>query len=349
MDVNDDYVTMLTPDGEFVKAKHTKKSYEIGEEIACFPIDVRVRNASKPQFFQVRKWRYALVSSLVAILFLSLFIPFSTRNEVYAYMSIDINPSFEVGLDENLQVISLEALNDEAKKLLESIPDWKNSTLDSITEEIIEHSKNSGYLKDGKQVLITTVVTDSHDTKIDRELEQGIEEIKKEYKKEQIAVTSITSTVETRKAAQEKGISTGKLLIEKDKVPKPVQEKKVQPVRQEKKNQQKKAYEQKEINKFKNNQKQQAEEVKEELKEKKEQIKEKVKNNIENSNMPAHLKEKKLEKIEEKWEKKKQKQEENWEKKSRKKEEKKRDKEDRWDKKENNNRGKDRKHDDDDD
>lgn len=250
-------------------------------------------------------------------------------------MSIDINPSFEVGLDENLQVISLEALNDEAKILLEAIPDWKNSTLDSITEEIIEHSKDSGYLKDGKQVLITTVVTDSHDTEVDRELEQGIKEIKEEYKKEQIAVTSITSTVETRKAAQEKGISTGKLLIEEDKIPKPVQEK---PVEQEKKNQQEKAVEQKEINEFRNNQKQKAEEVQEELKEKKEQIKEKVKNNIENSNMPAHLKEKKIEKIEEKWEKKQQKQEE-----------KERKNEEREQRKENNNRGKDRNHDDDDD
>lgn len=335
MDVNDDYVTMLTPDGEFVKAKHTKTSYEIGEEITCYPIDGRARNASKPRFFQVRKWRYALASSLVAILFLSLFIPFSSRDEVYAYMSIDINPSFEVGLDENLQVISLEALNDEAKKLLESIPDWKNSTLDSITEKIIENSKDSGYLKDGKQVLITTVVTDSHNTDVDRELEQGIEEIKEEYKKEKIAVTSITSTVETRKAAQEKGISTGKLLIEEDKVPKPVQEK---PLEQVKENQQEKAVEQKEINEFRNNQKQKAEEVQEELKEKKEQIKEKVKNNIENSNMPAHLKEKKIEKIEEKWEKKQQKQEEKELK-----------NEEREQRKENNNRGKDRNHDDDDD
>lgn len=337
MDVNDDYVTMLTPDGEFVKAKHTKTSYEIGEEITCFPIDGRVRSASKPRFFQVKKWRYALASSLVAILFLSLFIPFSSRDEVYAYMSIDINPSFEVGLDENLRVISLEALNDEAKKLLESIPDWKNSTLDSITEKIIENSKNSGYLKDGKQVLITTVVTDSHNTDVDRELEQGIEEIKEEYKKEKIAVTSITSTVETRKAAKDKGISTGKLLIEEDKVPNPIQEK-AQPVEQEKKNQQEKAVEQKEINEFRNNQKQKAEEVQEELKEKKEQIKEKVKNNIENSNMPAHLKEKKIEKIEEKWEKRQQKQEE-----------KERKNEEREQRKENNNRGQDRKHDDDDD
>ncbi|MFS0824078.1 anti-sigma factor domain-containing protein [Bacillus sp. 1P02SD] len=312
MDVNDEYITMLTPDGEFVKAKHMKESYEIGEEMTFFPINERVSHTSKRRFFQVKKWRYALASSLVAILLLSLFIPFSSSDEVYAYMSIDINPSFEVGLDENLHVVSLEALNNEAKELLESIPDWKNSTLDSITEKIIQHSKDNGYLKDGKQVLITTVVADTHDQKIDQELQQGIKEIKEEYEKEQIAVTSLTSTVETRNAAKEKGISTGKLLIKENKVPKPVEKMKTEPAEQEQntKKQQEDAQQQKELNEFKNSQKQRAEEVQEKLKEKKEQIRDKVKNNIENSNMPDHIKEKKFEKMDEKWEEKKRKQEE---------------------------------------
>ncbi|MEH7388453.1 anti-sigma factor domain-containing protein [Bacillus sp. JJ1521] len=312
MDVNDEYITMLTPEGEFVKAKHTKEGYEIGEEMTFFPINERVSNPSKQRFFQVKKWRYALASSLVAILLLSLFIPFSSRNEVYAYMSIDINPSFEVGLDENLRVVSLEALNDEAKKLKETIPDWKNSTLDSITEKIIQHSKDSGYLEDGKQVLITTVVADTHNNKVDQELQQGIEDIKKEYGKEQIAVTSVTSTVETRKAAKEKGISTGKLLIKENKVPKPVEDKNLEPAGQDKNksNQQDNSDKQKDMNEFKNTHKQRSEEVQEELKEKKEQIRDKVKNNIENSNMPDHIKEKKFEKMDENWEKKQRKQEE---------------------------------------
>ncbi|MEH7380636.1 anti-sigma factor domain-containing protein [Bacillus sp. JJ1533] len=329
MDVNDEYITMLTPDGEFVKAKHMKESYEIGEEMTFFPVNERViSHTSRQRFFQVKKWRYALASSLVAILLLSLFIPFSSRNEVYAYMSIDINPSFEVGLDDNLRVVSLEALNDEAKKLLESIPDWKNSSLDSITESIIQHSKNKGYLEDGKQVLITTVVAESHDKEIDQELQQGIKDIKEEYEKEQIAVTAITSTVETRNAAKEKGLSTGKLLIKENKVPIPVEEKKTEPAEQDTNNKQETADRQKELNEFKNTQKQRAEEVQEELKEKKEQIRDKVKNNVENSNMPEHIKEKKFDKMDENWEKKQRKQEE----KERKQEEKRQDKN-------NNNRG----------
>ncbi|WP_453990367.1 anti-sigma-I factor RsgI family protein [Bacillus nitroreducens] len=320
MDVNDDYITMLTPDGEFVKAKHTKPSYEIGEEISFFPIYERVGNTSKQRFFKMKKWRYALASSLVAIFLLSLFIPFSTRNEVYAYMSIDINPSFEVGLDEELRVISIEALNDEAEKLMESIPDWKKSSLDSITEKIIQHSKDNGFLEEGKEVLITTVVADTHDTNVDRQLQQGIEEIKKEYEKEEISVTSVRSTAETRNAAKEKGISTGKLLIKENKLPTRVQKKKAQPAEQNKNvnRQQENAVDQKKIEKFKENGKQKANEVRQELKGKKEQIKEKVKQNVENSNMPERVKEKRLENIDEKWEKNEQKKQEKWEEKQRK-------------------------------
>ncbi|MEH7238270.1 anti-sigma factor domain-containing protein [Bacillus sp. JJ1562] len=330
MDVNDEYITMLTPNGEFVKAKHTKESYEIGEEMTFFPINERVSNTSKQSFFQVKKWRYALASSLVAILLLSLFIPFSSRNEVYAYMSIDINPSFEVGFDEKLRVVSLEALNDEAKKLLESIPDWKDRTLDSITETIIQQSKDNGYLEDGKQILITTVVADTHNKDVDHELQQGIKVITEEYEKEQIAVTSVTSTLETRNAAKEKGISTGKLLIKENKVPKKVEEKKPEPAGQDKNinNQQDTSNNQKDMNEFKNTHKQKAEEVQEELKEKKEQIRDKVKENVENSNMPEHIKEKKFEKMDQKWEEKQRKQEE-----------KERKQEDKKQNKENNNRG----------
>ncbi|MFS0861780.1 anti-sigma factor domain-containing protein [Fredinandcohnia sp. 179-A 10B2 NHS] len=302
MDVNDEYITMLTPEGEFIKARHSKSSYEIGEETTFFPINERISvPTAKPKFFQMKKVRYAVASSLVAILLLSLFIPLSSQNEVYAYMSIDINPSFEVGFDDELKVISVEPLNDEARKLLESIPDWKNATLEDITDTIIEKSKESGYLKNGKEVVITTVVSDSHKVQVDKELEKDIEELTVELEKEDIAVTAIASTVETRNAAKEKGVSTGKLLIQENKLPKPKKEKAasdeiekpaekqktVEPAKEPSQNAKKNVQEH--INQ---NVKENANEVREDLKQKKEEVKEKVQENIKNSNMPDHVREK---------------------------------------------------------
>ena len=53
------------------------------------------------------------------MVFMITFIPFINNDKVYAYMSIDINPSFEIGIDDQLKVISLDPLNEEAEKLLE--------------------------------------------------------------------------------------------------------------------------------------------------------------------------------------------------------------------------------------
>ncbi|MFT4412383.1 anti-sigma factor domain-containing protein [Fredinandcohnia humi] len=304
MDVNDEYVTMLTPDGEFIKARHTKTSYEIGEETTFFPIQERVSSTSKPKFFQVKKLRYAVASSLVAILFLSLIIPMSFRNEVYAYMSIDINPSFEVGLDDELRVVSVDALNEEAEKLLDSMPDWKHTSLDSITETIIEKSKDNGYLEEGKEVVITTVVKDSHKAEVDQEIEQDMKEIKAELAKEQISVTAITSTIETRKAAKEKGVSTGKLLIQENKIPEKQAENKEQVAPADKKTEQNSKGNQNDaVENAKENTKENAKKAREELKQTQEEVKEKVKENIKHSNMPEHVKEKvnnKFEEIEQK-------------------------------------------------
>ncbi|MCH1627553.1 anti-sigma factor domain-containing protein [Fredinandcohnia quinoae] len=221
MDINDEYITMLTPEGEFIKTKHSNSAYEIGEEIHFAPMEIQEDRTVKRGLFHQRKTRIAFVSSLVAIILISLILPNAfMKNEVYAYMSIDINPSFEVGLDENLRVVSIEALNTEAKNLLATIPDWKDTTLDQITESIINKSRVKGYLEDGKQVLITTVVNKTHKAKIDKELQQNIKEIKQEYKKEQIAVTSVKTTKETRAEAKQKGVSTGKLLLKENKIPK---------------------------------------------------------------------------------------------------------------------------------
>ena len=38
VEYNDDYVTLLTPDGQFIKAKNKEGNYEVGAEISFFPL-----------------------------------------------------------------------------------------------------------------------------------------------------------------------------------------------------------------------------------------------------------------------------------------------------------------------
>ncbi|UOK59269.1 anti-sigma factor domain-containing protein [Bacillus sp. OVS6] len=47
VDRNDDYVTLLTPDGQFLKANKQKRSYELGEEITFFNFQIQAKGQSR--------------------------------------------------------------------------------------------------------------------------------------------------------------------------------------------------------------------------------------------------------------------------------------------------------------
>src|SRR5687768_3162170 len=109
VEYNDDFVTLLTPDGQFLKANNKKGNYELGEEISFFPaMDEREEAATRTNrskkrsftdYFNFRSARVGALSFLAIIFFTISFLPFFNNDKVYAYMSIDINPSFEEGID----------------------------------------------------------------------------------------------------------------------------------------------------------------------------------------------------------------------------------------------------------
>jgi hypothetical protein len=144
------------------------------------------------------------------------FLPFFNNDKVYAYMSIDINPSFEVGIDDQLNVISLEPLNEEAEKLIGKLPEWENKPFDKIVDAIVGESKVEGYVYPGKEIMITTVINEE-DKDIQTQFEAGIDEIRTSYEDEEMVVNTIESDNETREKAQDQGISTGKYLELKEK------------------------------------------------------------------------------------------------------------------------------------
>lgn len=210
MDVDSQYVTLLTKEGEFLKTRNQQKHYEIGEEIDFIPISEIMTRRSQ-SFFQLNKWRYMVAASLaIALVFVSFF-PFYLDNRVYAYMSIDINPSLELGVNRDLEVVSIEALNEEGKEIVAQLEDWKKKNVEDVTKEIINKCDEDGYLKEGKSVLITTVM--NKESKATKEnLEQKIDKLTSNYEKKEIKIETVSTNKEIRKKAKTKGISTGQLL-----------------------------------------------------------------------------------------------------------------------------------------
>ncbi|MBE4909491.1 anti-sigma factor domain-containing protein [Bacillus luteolus] len=315
MEINSDFLTMLTPEGEFLKARKQDNHYEIGEEIDFFPITVTAVDTPKKRWFQLNRLRVALMSSAAAILFFITVIPQMMANPVYAYMTIDINPSFEIGLNNELNVVSLDALNNDGENILQEYPNWENQHIDEVTEVIISKSREQGYLIDGQEVLITTILNEEKIAEVSEKLAKEIQLISTTYKQKQIEITAVESDIATREKAQKQGVSTGRLLQLENKLPvkekveapedntgeKPADDDKVEIVKE--------ADEKKVEKTISDAEKKLEKEIEKAVKEaekaidkdkKKDEVLDKVKSNIDNSNMPDHIKERLKNKLEEK-------------------------------------------------
>lgn len=212
LEINSRFVTLLTPDGEFLKSRRVKDHYEIGEEIDFFPLNEI--STAKRSFFRFDKIRVAIASSMAAVLLFFTVFSFYDSHQVYAYMSIDINPSLEAGVDKKLRVISLEAYNDEGKLILNSLEEWVNQPIDSVTKAIIEKSKDSGYYQEGAEIIIATVIVENEGDQLAKQFDKDVESLVQTYQKENVPITVLNSTVEDRKHAVKKGLSTGKYVKE---------------------------------------------------------------------------------------------------------------------------------------
>jgi hypothetical protein len=221
LEINSQYVTVLTPEGEFLKGRKVKEDYKIGEEIDFFPLNERPK-VKMPFFNNFGKLRIALASSIAAILLFFSAFSYYDSHQVYAYMSIDINPSIEAAVDKKLRVITLKAYNEEGKLILDSLDEWRNSSITTVTQDIIQRSKESGYYEDGAEIILATVVVDDEGARLKKRLDEDISNMARSYVAENVLITVMDRKEQDRMNAIDRGLSTGKyvkkfLLAKEDK------------------------------------------------------------------------------------------------------------------------------------
>ncbi|MEC1524736.1 anti-sigma factor domain-containing protein [Neobacillus niacini] len=208
MEVNDPYVTFLTSEGEFLRARKLDRVYSIGEEIDFFPVTDYLQStptASFKNFFTLKKGWIALAVLLISV---GSFIPVYQSNKAYAYMSIDTSTSIEMGLNKDMQVVELKGFNKEAEKIISKI-DWKKMDVSELTTMILTELKEDGYITQAEPVLISTVKTDKLKENGLVKLEENIKQIKETVDKNIIEVNMYTSTQEEVEKAQDSGVPVG--------------------------------------------------------------------------------------------------------------------------------------------
>ncbi len=208
--VNKFSITLLTPDGEFDKSRRLPRNYEIGEEIIYHPTENPLKS-----FISFSGKKTAVFSAAVACLMIfSIVIPsFSTH--VSAYMTIDINPSIELGVNDELQVVELRGINADGKRVISHIQEWKNEDVSDIAEEIVLKTKELGYMNGSTREIIVSKTMVEDDKKLAKQLNQEIKGFTSEISIANTEVKLIQATENDRDQATQQGISTGKFIDQK--------------------------------------------------------------------------------------------------------------------------------------
>ncbi len=201
MDIDDHYLTLLTPDGQFLRAKKKRKSCVIGEEVTFTPVTKLNRVFGIKQLSAAAAFVILLLGSLV---------PFYQNSKAYAYMSIDASPSIELGINKKMQVVKLTPYNSDGKKVISKIGTWEKEDMSSITKSIISEMKKQGYLKENHSVIISTVRAETLEEKTEKLLSKNINEIKELVKEIKVKPVVINGSEKDMKTAHQKGITTGK-------------------------------------------------------------------------------------------------------------------------------------------
>ncbi|MEK3855383.1 anti-sigma factor domain-containing protein [Cytobacillus sp. FSL H8-0458] len=209
MEINERFLTLLTPEGEFLRARKQDRAYAIGQEIAFFPIELKNGNLSRPlSIFRLSRGKGLVAAAFAMMLAIVSFLPFLQNDQVYAYMSIDVNPSIELGVNQEYQVVELIPYNEEGKLIIQNIKNWKKNSIHEVADKILFQIKKQGYFKENNEVVIAAVYTEQN-KETDERIQKELADLKQAAQKEQLEVTLLEATEEEREAAIEKGLSAG--------------------------------------------------------------------------------------------------------------------------------------------
>lgn len=215
------HLIVMAADGQFTKLARQNQHVRVGEEIV-FPAPG----------FRWKKAHGTLASVFVAAIFFAIIV-FSgigsfvntEKQLIAAYVTVDINPSVEFGIDTNEIVIEARGLNDDGRELMKFI-EYQGRNLEDVSIALITQADQQHYLTKYLQehegsILITSTVVDEtfqlNVGKVTEKVEQSVKHVlrdKHPTEADNFAVTALPAPKELRDAALNKGISTGKLAIE---------------------------------------------------------------------------------------------------------------------------------------
>ncbi len=181
---------VLTPEGEFEQVR-APLGADVGEEI---------------EIPKSSRWRpYALAAAFLIVLVGATLFQWFQTPPLLAYVSMDINPSLELGVDGHWRVQSLQGLNVEGEALADEL-DYRGRTLTNVVETVL-----SAYPT--RNMLLFTVCQAADVDLLEAWLHQLQEKVS-QWRDEPGAMVEVWEVSrELRELAQGHGLSVGRLTL----------------------------------------------------------------------------------------------------------------------------------------
>ncbi|MGD6961498.1 anti-sigma-I factor RsgI family protein [Fictibacillus phosphorivorans] len=212
VEVNKRHVIVLAEGGEFKKIKNTNAAYMVGQEIR-----LPVRQENKKSIFSIFiNWKTGTAVALaIFLLFFQVLAPISGPG-AYAYVGINMDPSLELKIDEEMRVLDILAYNQQGHMVLDRLNDWENEEIEHVTDLIFDTCEDLGYLKSKEEVLITTTLSEEIPADKEKEIKQQVNEVMTETaKKKSIEMTTIVMSSKEREQSKKMKMSPGHYAIYK--------------------------------------------------------------------------------------------------------------------------------------
>lgn len=142
------YTIVMDKQGMFHKVPAMKEA--IGKEVTYQPINP----TRTPIFFLSvnRKWKWAAMLFLCLLICSPIYF-WLTENDAYAVVSIDLNPSMNLTINRNFEVLTVEAVNEDAEEIV-SENDLNGQSITAFTDQLLQLARSDPGPNEKKAVLV---------------------------------------------------------------------------------------------------------------------------------------------------------------------------------------------------
>lgn len=205
MQVSESYAIVMTPDRQFRRVP-VHAGMTIGQEIEIPKEKTRSKIA----------WRkFTMVAASLALAVgLWQVSAFLQPEQVSAYVALDINPSLELSIDKDKEVLQVTPLNEDAETLIKNLK-LKGKPVEEAVNEVAVEAAKLGYIKPQAEILVTA--SDAGDSALDlKSLEQTVMQTMQASLQDRGIASNVGGVLVTQKEREEAkalGLTPGKYAL----------------------------------------------------------------------------------------------------------------------------------------